>query len=280
MRRWLSSALTLLLFSSVAAADPVTLVEADSQAFLQHSGAMDVIYTLTFVDNEGRTQIKKVGQFYEPIHFTRSLLYSGAQGGEPQPAKLTSLGGGFYSVDFETPTRAGQTYRLELHFRSNRRFADPTSLGAKQLLVVSYNPVRWTLPVQKSVIKLVLPLALPTAVQRHEAITPAMVDQLGVVTNAANLKRQDRWAFVYTDYHDQRRLTLYAERRDLPREAVHLVLLYIPREAMPALAAGQDIEASGGAIAEMLTARGSATLVAERYDLYGHLAGGIRAQAR
>ena len=38
-------------------ADPVQLRSADVQAFVQDNGGMDVIYALTFVDNEGRSQI-------------------------------------------------------------------------------------------------------------------------------------------------------------------------------------------------------------------------------
>ncbi len=35
---------------------------------------MDVIYSLKFLDNEGRSEIRKIGQFYEPVHFTRAYL--------------------------------------------------------------------------------------------------------------------------------------------------------------------------------------------------------------
>ena len=46
-------------------------------------------------------------------------------------------------------------------------------------------------------IKLVLPLTLPAAVQRHEQITPQMVDGLGVITDPANKAAQDKFAFVF-----------------------------------------------------------------------------------
>ena len=264
----LLSALILLLCAPRAQADPVDLLEADSQCFVQDNGAMDVIYSLKFRDNGSRTMIRKVGQFYQPIHFTRALLHGV---GGVQRVTTSSLGGGYYSVSFPRATRSGGIYTLELHFRSNRRFADPTVRDNQQLLAVWYNPVRWTLPVQRSVIKLVLPLKLPPEVQQHEQITPRMVNELGVLTDPNNKSSQDKFAFVYTDYRKTRRLTIYAERRQLSRQATHLLRTYIPRASLPGLAAGRNVEASGGAVAEMLTAKGRATLQSEAYEIYGNM---------
>jgi len=115
-----------------AAADPVELLEEDSQAFLQDNGGMDVIYSLTFRDNEGRSAIRKIGPFYEPVHFTRGLIKSG---GRTARATIKDAGGGFYRVDFVAfSTRAGESYTLELHYRSAHRFADPTARAGKQLV--------------------------------------------------------------------------------------------------------------------------------------------------
>ncbi|MBI4864114.1 MAG: hypothetical protein HY815_28230, partial [Candidatus Riflebacteria bacterium] len=41
-----------------SSAAPVDLLETDTQAFVQDSGSMDVIYSLTFRDNEGRSGIR------------------------------------------------------------------------------------------------------------------------------------------------------------------------------------------------------------------------------
>ena len=247
-------------------AAPVELLESDVQAFLQDNGAMDVIYRLTFRDNEGRSSIRKVGPFYEPVHFTRSWL---EVDGARRDVSLQAMGGGYYRVGFgDTRTRAGGTYTLELHYRCNHRFADPTQAEGRELVAVWFNPVRWSLPIARSVVKLVLPRELPAdAVQRHEDITPAMVDAAGAVTDPANLRAQDQWAWVYSDYRDSRRLTAYAEKRGLPSEGVHLVKLYLPRDALPALAGGPDVEAVGGAVDERLVAEGSAELISESYTL-------------
>ena len=205
---WLPSllGLALLLAGGLPArvrAAPVELLLSDSQAFLQDDGGMDVIYTLRFRELESRSAIRKVGQFYQPLVFTRAWIEGG---GSRATASLTSLGGGYYRVEFPgLTTRRGQVYRLVLHLRLYRRFADPTSAGDQQLLAVWFNPVRWELPVEKSVIRLVLPLELPAGLEKPEDITPQMVDALGVQTNAANLAQQDQWAWVYTDYHGQRR---------------------------------------------------------------------------
>ena len=51
--------------------------------------------------------------------------------------------------------------------------------------------MRWGLNIEKSVVKLVLPLALPASVVEHEDITPAMVDGLGVITEPGILDQQD-----------------------------------------------------------------------------------------
>ena len=78
--RWVQVLLLLaVLLASPAARAQVELLEEDSQAFVQDNGAMDVIYTLTFKDNEGRPFIRKIGEFYEPVHFTRALLREGEQ---------------------------------------------------------------------------------------------------------------------------------------------------------------------------------------------------------
>jgi hypothetical protein len=192
-----AAGVALTLLAVFGAAAPVELLEADNQVFVQDNGAVDVIYSLTFLDNEGRTQIRKVGQFYEPVHFTRGFL--NGEGG-PQPVTTQNVGGGYYRVDFTSSTRAGQQYTLELHFRSNHRFADPTESEGRQLLAVWFNPVRWSMPIGRSVVKLVLPLALPAEVARAEDITSAMVDGLGVVTDPGSLVEQDHWAFVFADY--------------------------------------------------------------------------------
>ncbi len=235
-----------LLLPATAVAGPVDLLESDVQAFVQDNGAMDVIYSLTFRDNEGRSFIRKVGPFYEPVHFTRAWLHGS---GEKHKARVSPVGGGYYRVDFEkVRTRAGQNYTVELHYRCNHRFADPTSRGGEELLAVWFNPVRWVLPLKKSVVKLVLPLRLPKGkVKRHEDITPAMVDALGVLTDPGNESEHYKWAFVYTDYRGERRLTVYAEKHDLEAQGVHLVKLYIPAAAMPDLVAEDyEVHFTGG----------------------------------
>jgi len=257
--------LTLLL-PLVAHAAPVDLLEQDVQAFVQDNGAMDVIYRLTFRDNEGRGFIRKVGEFYQPARFTRSWIIDGEAKHE---ASVQALGGGYYRVNFGGGfrTRAGGTYTVELHYRNNHRFADPTTADGKALIAVWFNPVRWVLPIQKSVVKLVLPLELPEGVQQHEEISPEMVDGLGVVTERRSLKAQAHWAFVYTDYRDQRRLTLYAEQRSLRPEATHLIKLFIPAAAMPGLSSGTDVEAAGAAEHERLESSGEVVLREETYRL-------------
>ncbi|HHQ47552.1 MAG TPA: hypothetical protein ENK19_01535, partial [Acidobacteria bacterium] len=245
-------------------AGPVDLMLADSQVFVQDNGAADVIYTLRFRDNQGRSVIKKIGQFYEPVHFTRATIEGEGLAGT---VTMEALGGGYYRAELPGRTRAGKMYTLELHFRSNHRFADPTTRDGRKLLAVWFNPVRWGLPVERSVIKLVLPLELPAEVKRHEDITPAMVDRLGVVTDPSILAAQSHWAFVYTDYRGKRRLTLYAEKTGLPSQGTHLVRVYIPAAALPGVASGRDVEASGAAEAERFIARGPLRLLAQRYVL-------------
>jgi len=269
--RWVVAvlvALVVALWAPCVWADPVDLLEQDAQVFVQDNGGVDVIYTLRFRDNEGRSAIRKIGELYEPLHFTRGLLRGE---GWTAAVEMSSVGGGYYRADFERSTRAGQTYTLELHYRCNRRFADPTSRDGEELLAMWFNPVRWTLPVGRSVVKLVLPLGLPAGVEEHEDISPQMVDGLGVITDPSNLAEQDHWAFVFTDYRSIRRLTLYAERRSLGREETHLTRVYIPQAALPAVSENVDIEAGGGAAGERLVAEGDVTLTSEAYLLFTNM---------
>ena len=262
----LVAGLALVAGGRSASADPVTLLEQDSQVFVRDDGTVDVIQTLTFRENEsqGRDSIRRAGPFFEPIHFNRATLR--APDGTVE-ASVSPVGGGYQKVDFPAVrTRAGQQYVLELHYRLDRRFADPTSRDGQELLAIFWNQVRWTMPIGRSVIHLVLPLPLPAEVQRHEDITPAMVDGLGVLTDPDVLAEQGHWAFVYTDFEGSRRLTLYAERTNLPAEGVHQVKLYVPRTAIPNLAADQVVP-DAGMIDRRLRAEGSAVLVAESYQL-------------
>ncbi|RME21466.1 MAG: hypothetical protein D6806_14630, partial [Deltaproteobacteria bacterium] len=231
-------AAALALAGPTAQPAPVELLEQDSQAFLQADGAMDVIYTLKFRELESRSSIRKIGQFYEPVVFTRAWI-RGA--GREAPVSLENLGDGYYRAEFpDLTTRSGEVYSLVLHMRIHRRFADPTTTSSgKKMLAVWFNPVRWGLPVGKSVIHLVLPLELPKRLDRPEDITPAMVDGLGVVTDENVLTRQDKWAWVYTEYRGEKRLTLYAEKRSLPATAEHMVRVYIPASVMPALSSSK-----------------------------------------
>ena len=222
---------------------PVTLIKADTQAFLQPNGGMDIIYRLTFRDHGSRSSIYKVGPFYEPVHFTRALLH---EGGQATTASTSSKGGGYYGVTFgDRSTRAGQTYTVELHMRCDRRFADPTSRAGKELVAVWFTPVRWTMPIEESVIKLVLPMELPASVKKHEQITSAMVDRLGLMTDADNLSTQDRQTYVYTDYQKKHRLTVFAKRTNLARWGVHLVKVYIPRKYLPIASFAQVVAQPG-----------------------------------
>ena len=84
MKRLLLAVLVAVLtwLPATAAAAPVDLLEADTQAFLQDSGAMDVIYSLRFRDNEGRGFIRQIGPVDEPVHFTRGWLKQGEQSDE------------------------------------------------------------------------------------------------------------------------------------------------------------------------------------------------------
>ena len=138
--------LALLARPAAVRADPVDLLEQDSQVFVQADGSVDVIYRLTFRENEGRSAIRQMGPFYEPVHFTRALFQG--PGGREVMATTSEAGGGYYRIDFSgMPARAGQTYTIELHYRCRHRFADPTSRDGQDLLAVWFNPIRWTMPV-------------------------------------------------------------------------------------------------------------------------------------
>jgi len=227
-----SFAAAAITFAAPGWAGPVDLLEADTQAFVQDSGAMDVIYSLRYQDNEGRSAIKSIGQFYEPVAFTRGILHAG---NNTIAVTMSPNGGGYYKASFDSAVPRG-TYTLELHYRSDKRFAEPTvSNDGKNLLAVWFNPVRWTMPIEKSIVKLVLPLPLEGNLQRPEDITPAMVDGLGVITDDQNKRLQDHFAFVYSDYQDSRRLTVYTEKKSLPAQGVHMVRIYIPQSSMPNL---------------------------------------------
>jgi hypothetical protein len=240
LARTVRLALCLSLIATSARA--VELLSADTQAFVQDSGAIHVIYTLDFQDPEGRSAIKKMGQFYEPVTFTSAALRSSS--GQTE-VSMESLGEGYYSAEYARAEPPGR-YELELHFLSNYRFADPTAADGRQLLAVWFNPPRWSMPIGKSVVKLVLPLVLPDGLSRPEDITPQMVDGLGFVSDQENRAEQGHYALVYSDYRDQRRLTVYAERTNLAPEATHRVRVFIPRAAMPGLSAERTVVAAGG----------------------------------
>ncbi len=255
LARILVAAVGLVLWLVTTPARAVDLQSADTQAFVQDNGGIDAIYTLTFADTEGRSAINKIGQFYEPMAFTRASLKT-ASG--VIAVRMEKLGDGYYRAAFERAQPAG-TYQLELHFRSDYRLAEPTTAQGKDVLAVWFNPVRWSMPVQRSVVKLVLPLALPTTLTRPEDITPSMVDSLGFLSDPANRSAQDHYALVYADYHAERRLTVYAERRQLPSEAVHSVRAYVPRSALPNLAAATAAHTPNRALQDDATKRGAET---------------------
>ena len=102
---------TGVLSGTLAFSAPVDLLEADSTVFIQDDGSADVIYSLEFRDNEGRTAIRKVGPFYEPVHFTKGFLHG--VGAEPQTVRISAAGDGYFRVEFDDATSAVKPYVAE-----------------------------------------------------------------------------------------------------------------------------------------------------------------------
>ena len=207
---------------------------------------MDVIYTLTFLDNEGRTVIRKVGPFYEPIHFTRAVP---ARGRSAVEARTRPVGGGYYAVEFAShPTRAGRDLhpRAALPQQPPLRRPDQTRRPERSL-AVWFNPMRWTLPIERSVVKLVLPVSLnPEVVRRHEDITPAIGRRTRSAHRPGDPPRAVPLGLRLRRVPERSGASRSTPRSaNLPSEAVHMVKLYLPASALPKLASSGDVESLG-----------------------------------
>ncbi len=117
MPKWLLRLLCVLLGACACvtltrAASAVELQEAESQVFLQPDGSIDVAYTLKISDTEGRGEIKKIGQFYEPIEFAKTYVRDASA---TNPVTMRPLGDGYYQAAFAHQQPAGR-YALVLEY--------------------------------------------------------------------------------------------------------------------------------------------------------------------
>ncbi len=169
--------LTLLLVclspaAPAYAAGPPELTQVDSQVTVKRDGSLDVKYRLTFHELESRDRINTLGPL-DPGHqiLDTHIEYDGQQ----KDVRLSSQGGGFYTVPFGLNTQPGQDYTIHIHYTVPGAL-DQTVVDGVNYRVLAWSPVQWNLPIKEQIVRYILPYELPAEVQKAEQVTNDMVN--------------------------------------------------------------------------------------------------------
>jgi len=168
----LVAALALCLGAALAQA-PVLIEEARSRLVIGSDGNAQIDYWLTFRELEaGRSRITTLGKLTPSHRIISSSLCLGGPEGQPVEATLTPKGGGDYSVSFATRTQRGEVYTLKVRYQTTEPLMDRTSRSGQELVVVTWAPPGWNIPVDLQQIDIITPWELPAEITQPEQITP------------------------------------------------------------------------------------------------------------
>ena len=222
--------LTLLMLPALSAAPahaagPPDLTQVDGQVAVKSDGSLGITYKLTFHETESRNQITTLGPL-DPGHAIRTSDIEGSDGKRGK-VTLSSKGGGFYTVPFGFSTQVGQTYTLTIRYDVPGPL-DTTTIKGAPFRVVTWAPVQWSLPIGEEIVRFILPVELPANITQPEQVTDAIVNQVGLVTEQANIGAFDRWVYYPTPDQGKQYLSIFISKKNLPANYHFVPRLYAP----------------------------------------------------
>ena len=230
-RRAISLALFFLfllqfpLLSSKAAGPP-DLKEFKSYLVLQSDGTATVKQDLTFLETDSRDVINKFGPFDSGHRIKDQYLLEGSQ---KTSASLVSLGSNFYKAEFSSETVPGKTYTFHWEYTIDRDITGNSRQGTRDF---GWAPIQWSVPIEKIIVQVVLPVELSSNINKPEQVTDAIVNATGLQTNESNKSNFDRFIFFPTP--DERTgknyLSVHAEKDNAVAEEKAYLELFFPEK--------------------------------------------------
>ncbi|MDI7276141.1 MAG: hypothetical protein QME94_09180, partial [Anaerolineae bacterium] len=195
-RRWfLLVALTLWLASAAAVRGqaPVTINRSESYVVVRQDGRLDIRYSLTFTEHEGRDRIREIG----PFGAGHALVAAAGEGPDGAfTVDLEPVGEGTYAAIFERPTRLGEQYTVTIRYAIERPAFDATVVDGRPYRALAWAPFQWSLPIEEAVLQFVFPIELPAGVDTPEEVTDALVNESGLLVG--DTAAFDRWVYFPT----------------------------------------------------------------------------------
>ena len=219
---------SLALATTAYAAGPPELTLVDSQVTVKQDGSLDVKYSLTFHELDSRDRINTLG----PLDSGHKILDAHIEhDGQETDVRLSSKGGGFYTIPFGFTTQAGQDYTLYVHYTVPSRL-DQTVVDNVNYRVLAWSPVQWSLPIKEQVVRYILPYELPAEVKEAEQVTDELVDQSRIIVNESTIKSFDRWVYYPTPDETTGKvwLSIYIAKQNVPTQYHFLTQVFFPEE--------------------------------------------------
>ncbi len=224
---WVTAGLT------ARAQAPVTINRSEFYVVVLQDGRLDIRYSLTFTEHEGRDRIREIG----PFGAGHRLIAAAGEGPDGAFAvDLEPAGNQTYAAVFEHPTYPGGQYTVTIRYAIDRPAFDATAVDGKPYRALAWAPFQWSLPIEEAVLQFIFPIELPAEVDQPEEVTDALVDASGLVVG--DIATFDRWVYFPTPDKASGKnwLSLYLLRRNLPANEPLRPIFYLPASAVPGTA--------------------------------------------
>ena len=144
-------------------------------------------------------------------------------------ASLISLGSNFYKAEFSSETVPGKTYTCHWEYTIDRDITGNSRQGTRDF---GWAPIQWSVPIEKIIVQIVLPIELSSSINKPEQVTDAIVGATGLQTNESNKSNFDRFIFFPTP--DERTgknyLSIHAEKDNAIAEEKAYLELFFPEK--------------------------------------------------
>ncbi|HQO01725.1 MAG TPA: hypothetical protein PLI62_05605, partial [Spirochaetota bacterium] len=203
----------------------VSLRNAEYHLNIDKSGRGDILYTLKFTDHESRDMIRTIGQFIEPVRFLESY---GLYNGKKFSVTMEPKGNGFYTARFGITTSPGHDYTLRIRYAQERPLFDSTSVRGKPFGIFWWAPLQWSLPVEKQIVQIQLPVEIDRKYTRPEMVTDVVVNGAGILTDRDVVGGNDRWIYYPARWHGKTHLSIHVEKNSLPPNYRQSLRFFVP----------------------------------------------------
>ena len=136
--------LSALFVKTMLFAAPVTIEDTKYVATILQDGQMEILYSITFTENETRNKIRSIGQFIEPMSIIESW---GTTGKNRFGVTMTKNSYGYYAANFSITTSQTKKYTVNIRYKLSKSMFTDTTFKNKPYGAFWWPTVQWDLPI-------------------------------------------------------------------------------------------------------------------------------------